>query len=258
MGSAGLYLSLRTFVVGKTKVVASKAGHALAAPLRQLWRSGMDSRNLRTSLRSCSGPRMRRGGRRPPPITVALQVLASEVRHALAAPLRQLWRERHGSPEPPHFASLVLRPEDDGGVGDGRHQSRAASQVLAFGSATCSCGTAAAALAEGQGSPEPPHFASLALRPEDDGGGGRRPPPITAASQVPSDEGLHARAHAPTSERHDLALGERDAAVHARGKLMVVGGDERRQAGLPHEGRERAEHIGGGVGVEVAGRLVGQ
>ena len=54
------------------------------------------------------------------------------------------------------------------------------------------------------------------------------------------------------------ALLEAQGAVHAGGKLEIVGGDQRRHAGLAHEAQQLLEHALGGGRVEIAGRLVGE
>ena len=64
----------------------------------------------------------------------------------------------------------------------------------------------------------------------------------------------------PLGSRHldDLAVPQGHPPVHAGRQVHVVGGDDGGEAGGPHELRQRAEHMLGGVRVEIAGRLVGQ
>ena len=49
-----------------------------------------------------------------------------------------------------------------------------------------------------------------------------------------------------------------DAAIHLRGDVEIVGGDDGGKPGRAHQLPERAEHVIGGVDVEIAGRLVGE
>jgi hypothetical protein len=57
-------------------------------------------------------------------------------------------------------------------------------------------------------------------------------------------------AHLPVADRH--------SAVPAGGKVQIVGGDEGGEAACPDQRCKRAEHMIGGLWVEIAGRLVGQ
>ena len=75
----------------------------------------------------------------------------------------------------------------------------------------------------------------------------------SAQAEAPATSGARPQRHLD-----DLAVLQRDAAVHARRELHVVGGDQRREAGGAHQLRQRVEHMVGGARVEIAGRLVGQ
>ena len=58
--------------------------------------------------------------------------------------------------------------------------------------------------------------------------------------RTPTLQSGHRRSADPPAspvQRNDLAVGQRDAAVHARGELEVVGGDQRREARLPAPAR---------------------
>jgi hypothetical protein len=49
---------------------------------------------------------------------------------------------------------------------------------------------------------------------------------------------------------------ERDDAVEPAGEVGVVGGDQRREAGVAHEIEKRVHHAVTGRMIEIAGRLV--
>src|SRR3546814_10389472 len=51
---------------------------------------------------------------------------------------------------------------------------------------------------------------------------------------------------------------EAQHAVHALGEIQVMGGDDGGEAAVAYQVEELGEDAVGGVGVEVAGRLVGQ
>ena len=57
---------------------------------------------------------------------------------------------------------------------------------------------------------------------------------------------------------HHLPVADRHAAVHAGGEVQVVGGDQGGEAGRLDQRGEGPEHVVGGLGVEIAGRLVGE
>src|SRR5512138_2849739 len=62
----------------------------------------------------------------------------------------------------------------------------------------------------------------------------------------------------PGSTLDDAAVLQAQDAVHALGQFKVVGGDDGGEAVVAHEVQELREDAVGSVGVEVAGRLVGQ
>jgi hypothetical protein len=56
----------------------------------------------------------------------------------------------------------------------------------------------------------------------------------------------------------DASLRDGGPSVHALDQDEIVGGDEGREVGGPHQRDKRRKHVVGGVGVEIGGRLVGQ
>src|SRR6204780_2209071 len=57
---------------------------------------------------------------------------------------------------------------------------------------------------------------------------------------------------------HHLAVGQEDDPVRVRGPARVVGHHDDRLAEFGHRSPQEGEQVGGGVGVEVAGGLVGE
>ena len=57
---------------------------------------------------------------------------------------------------------------------------------------------------------------------------------------------------------HDPAVAEDESAVAARGDARIVGGDEQREAMFGSQSVEYGDNLGAGMGIQVAGRLVGQ
>ena len=55
-----------------------------------------------------------------------------------------------------------------------------------------------------------------------------------------------------------LALMQQKGAVHARRQIEIVGGDQGGQAFGAHDGDQGVEHPARGLGIEIAGGLVGQ
>ena len=73
---------------------------------------------------------------------------------------------------------------------------------------------------------------------------------VTLASGIYDGNALRQLHHQPIPDRH--------APVHAGGEVHVVGGDEGGELGGADDGHQSLEDAAGGVGVEVAGGLVGE
>src|SRR6202020_2059964 len=58
-------------------------------------------------------------------------------------------------------------------------------------------------------------------------------------------------------ELDDQTVADRHPAIHARGDLEIVGGDDGGKARRAHQLGERAERVLGGAHIEIAGRLGG-
>ena len=83
----------------------------------------------------------------------------------------------------------------------------------------------------------------------------RRPRPGSRCFRK-DERPLNRRGHSAHLAHPPVA--DRDPAVHAGGEVHIVGGDEGREAARPDQRCKRAEHVVGGLRVEIAGRLVGQ
>lgn len=59
----------------------------------------------------------------------------------------------------------------------------------------------------------------------------------------PVFSGKHRMDRLASSEIDDLAVGQRHASVHAGGKFMIVGGNQRCEAGLSHQCLQRVEYV---------------
>src|ERR1700682_5513573 len=56
-------------------------------------------------------------------------------------------------------------------------------------------------------------------------------------------------------ELDDQTVADGDAAIHLRGDVEIMRGDDGGEAGGAHQLAERAEHVSGGAHVEIAGPL---